>query len=59
MALVPRVAARIQEELFGQLLAPVLRVASANCPVPFSKVLETAFVPGQDQIESAIRGSLA
>jgi pyruvate dehydrogenase E1 component beta subunit len=52
------VAARIQEELFGQLKAPVRRVASVFCPVPFSKPLEAAFVPGQDQIEAAIRSTL-
>ncbi|HKR43530.1 MAG TPA: transketolase C-terminal domain-containing protein, partial [Paraburkholderia sp.] len=52
------VAARIQEELFGQLKAPVRRVASAFCPVPFAKPLEAAFVPGQDQIEATIRSTL-
>jgi pyruvate/2-oxoglutarate/acetoin dehydrogenase E1 component len=52
------VAARIQERLHGQLLAPVRRLGSAFCPVPFSKPLETAFVPGQKQIEDAIRRSM-
>ncbi|MBN3788509.1 alpha-ketoacid dehydrogenase subunit beta [Burkholderia sp. Ac-20353] len=52
------VAARIQEELFGELKAPVRRVASHFCPVPFSKPLETAFVPSQDQIEAAVRSTL-
>lgn len=52
------IAARIQEELFGQLLAPVKRVASADCPVPYAKPLETAFVPGQASIEAAIRETL-
>lgn len=52
------VAACIQEALFGQLKAPVRRVASAFCPVPFAKPLEAAFVPGQDQIEAAIRSTL-
>ena len=35
------VAARIQEHLYGQLAAPVLRVASRDVTVPFAKVLET------------------
>lgn len=52
-------AARIQEELFGQLAAPVIRLASADCPVPFSKELEMAFCPDQTRIESAIRRILA
>jgi pyruvate/2-oxoglutarate/acetoin dehydrogenase E1 component len=52
------VAARIHERLHGQLLSPVQRLGSAFCPVPFSKPLETAFVPGPQQIEGAIRHSL-
>lgn len=53
------IASRINESLFGRLKAPVLRVASHFCPVPFSKPLETAFVPGQADIEAAIRATLA
>ncbi|UCV23624.1 alpha-ketoacid dehydrogenase subunit beta [Ferribacterium limneticum] len=52
------ISARLHEELHGQLKAPVQRVASAFCPVPFSKPLETAFVPSLDQIEAAIRKTL-
>jgi pyruvate dehydrogenase E1 component beta subunit len=52
------VAARIHEKLHGQLLAPVQRLGSAFCPVPFSKPLETAFVPGRQSIERAIRRTL-
>lgn len=52
------ISSRIHEELFSQLQAPVQRVASAFCPVPFSKPLETAFVPGVPQIEAAIRKTL-
>jgi len=33
------IAARLNERLFGELLAPVLRVGSAFTPVPFSKSL--------------------
>ena len=53
------ISSRIHEELFAQLKAPVQRVASAFCPVPFSKPLETAFVPGVPEIEAAIRKTLA
>ncbi len=52
------IAATVQEELFGQLKAPVRRVAAHNAPVPFSKPLEAAFAPGQADIEAAIRNSL-
>ncbi|RJG03179.1 alpha-ketoacid dehydrogenase subunit beta [Noviherbaspirillum sedimenti] len=52
------ISARINEGLFGQLLAPVGRVGSAFCPVPFSKPLETAFMPSQSDIEAAIRATL-
>ena len=52
------ISARINEELFGQLEAPVQRLGSRNSPVPFSKPLESAFVPNQGQIESAIRAVL-
>ena len=53
------VSSRIHEHCFKQLKAPVGRVGSAFCPVPFSKPLETAFVPGLDDIEAAIRATLA
>ncbi len=46
-------AAEISEELFGQLRAPVLRVAAPNTPVPFAKNLENAFVPGAAAIVEA------
>lgn len=52
------VSSRIHEALHSQLLAPVQRVGSAFCPVPFSKPLETAFMPSQDQIEAAVRRTL-
>jgi acetoin:2,6-dichlorophenolindophenol oxidoreductase subunit beta len=52
------IAARITEELFGKLKGPPRRVGAPSCPVPFSKPLETAFVPGQGQIEAAVRAAL-
>jgi len=52
-------AATISEELFGQLAAPVRRVASANTPVPYSKPLELAYMPSRARIETAVRGLLA
>ena len=52
------ISARINEELFGRLKAPVQRLGSRNIPVPFSKPLESAFLPNQAQIEAAIRATL-
>ena len=39
--------------------SPVQRVGGAYCAVPFSKPLETAFIPSQAQIETAVRKVLA
>jgi pyruvate dehydrogenase E1 component beta subunit len=52
------IAATINEELFGKLKAPVRRVGAVTCPVPFSKPLETAFMPGEAAIVEAIRSTL-
>ncbi|SEB61114.1 alpha-ketoacid dehydrogenase subunit beta [Pseudomonas marginalis] len=52
------ISSLIHEALFSELKAPVGRVGSAFCAVPFSKPLETAFVPSAEQIESAIRATL-
>lgn len=49
------IASRLHESLFRELKAPVVRLGSAFCPVPFSKPLETAFVPQPAQVEAAIR----
>ena len=51
-------SARIHEELFGQLHAPVQRVGGAYAPVPFSNVLEKAWAPTQDGIAAAVRTTL-
>jgi pyruvate dehydrogenase E1 component beta subunit len=52
------IASRINEELFGQLAASVQRVGSNYSAVPFSKPLETEFVPTAGRIEAAIRKTL-
>ncbi|MGV0791485.1 alpha-ketoacid dehydrogenase subunit beta [Mycolicibacterium sp. XJ1819] len=49
------VSALIAEELHGTLRTPVVRVGSRNCPVPFSRPLEQAFMYSDDRIEDAIR----
>ena len=45
--------ATIGEEAFEDLDAPVRRIAAPDCPVPFSPVLEKAFIP---QVEDVARG---
>ena len=52
------IAAHVSEELFGQLKAPVRRVASRNTPVPFSPPLEKAFMWSAADIEAAVRSTL-
>lgn len=49
------IASVINEELFGELKAPVKRVGGAFCAVPYSKPLETAFAPNPDSIGAAAR----
>lgn len=47
------IAAVIQEEI-GDLLRSVMRLGAPDCPVPFSKPLEQAFMLDQDDISAAI-----
>lgn len=53
------VAARVQEELYGQLKAPVRRVASKDVPMPFAPGLESAVLPSTEDLRDAIRRSSA
>jgi pyruvate/2-oxoglutarate/acetoin dehydrogenase E1 component len=49
------IAARIQEELFFSLDAPVVRIAGADTPIPQHPVLEQVVVPSVDSIAAAAR----
>ena len=49
------IAALLQEELFGTLEAPVLRVAGKDTPVPYAKELEEFHLPQVPDIVDAIR----
>src|ERR1019366_2859266 len=50
------IAAELMEHCGESLQAPVVRVASADVPVPFSPVLENAYRPDVARIVSAARG---
>lgn len=52
------VSAVIHEALFDVLKAPVGRVGSAYSPVPFSPVLEKAFLYGVDDILTAVKTAM-
>ena len=49
------VAARIADELFHDLDAPVARVASLDAPVGYSPVLEKAALPKVEDLVDAVR----
>jgi pyruvate/2-oxoglutarate/acetoin dehydrogenase E1 component len=49
------IAATIAEEAFEDLDAPVRRVAAPDTPVPFSPVLEKAFIPQVDDVVKALK----
>ena len=48
------VAARIADELFDQLDAPVKRVGALDCPVAYHPILEEAILPQTDDVLQAI-----
>jgi pyruvate/2-oxoglutarate/acetoin dehydrogenase E1 component len=49
------IAAQIQEEAFDYLDAPVLRLGAPFAPVPFSPVLERAYIPDAGRIASGVQ----
>ncbi|MDA8365569.1 MAG: alpha-ketoacid dehydrogenase subunit beta [Actinomycetota bacterium] len=49
------VSARITEDAFYDLDAPVARVCSAEVPMPYAKHLEDAVLPGADDVVTAAR----
>ncbi|MDD2707980.1 MAG: alpha-ketoacid dehydrogenase subunit beta [Verrucomicrobiae bacterium] len=48
-------AAGIMEHFGGSLLAPIVRVASPDVPVPFAPILENAYRPDLPRIRQAVR----
>ena len=49
------IAGLVAQEAFGALKAPILQVTPPHTPVPFSPVLEAAFIPNADKVEAAVR----
>jgi pyruvate dehydrogenase E1 component beta subunit len=45
----------VAEEAFEYLDAPIKRVAAPFTPVPFSPVLESAYIPSKESIISAVK----
>jgi len=50
------VAAIVAEEGFDLLDAPITRIAAPDTPVPFSPILEAAFLPSANKIAAAASG---
>jgi len=48
------IADRVQRECFDSLDAPVLRVTSADVPMPYAKTLEKAYLPQPERIVEAV-----
>jgi len=53
------VAARITEEAFARLRAPVVRVGAPFAPMPFSPPLEAAAIPDADAVVAGVRRAMA
>ena len=49
------VAARLADEAFDELDAPIRRVGGADVPMPYARELEQAAIPGEDAIIAAVR----
>lgn len=52
------ISSLIHEQLFGELSAPVVRVAAPNVPIPYNKMLEDTYVPTGDDLADGIRRAL-
>ena len=49
------IADRVQRSCFDDLDAPVIRVTAADVPMPYSKILEKAFLPQPERVAEAAR----
>ena len=53
------ISALVAEEAIFYLKAPVYRVCSPDTPVPFSPLLEQAYIPDEKDLMAAIKGLMA
>jgi pyruvate/2-oxoglutarate/acetoin dehydrogenase E1 component len=53
------ISARIMEQAFYDLDAPVERVCSAEVPLPYAKHMEDAAIPQVEDIVEAVRGMVS
>lgn len=53
------ISSRIHEHLFSELKAPVVRLGSAESPVPFCKSLEEVYLYSVDQIVAGAKSTLS
>lgn len=53
------IAARISEEAFRYLDAPIVRLAAKDCPVPYCKDLEDEVLPQKSQVLDCLRNLVA
>jgi len=49
------IADRVQRECFDSLDAPVLRVTSADVPMPYSRMLEKVYLPQPEKVVDAVK----
>ena len=55
-SLAAEISARIVEDAFFDLDAPIARVCTAEVPIPYAKHLEQAALPQPDKIVAAVQG---
>ncbi len=55
-SLAGEISARIVEQAFYELDAPIARVCTVEVPIPYAKHLEEAALPQPDKIVAAVRG---
>ena len=55
-SLAAEISARIVEQAFYELDAPIARVCTAEVPIPYAKHLEAAALPQPEDIVAAVRG---
>ena len=54
------ISARIAEsDAFSHLMAPIMRLGGAECPIPYNRALERAAVPQEEDILAAVRRVMA